>query len=79
MQSRLHSLIESLVNIAIGYLVAVGSQMIIFPIYDIDVPTYQHFMIGLWFTVISIIRSYLLRRWFTRKTERLLREQLRSQ
>ena len=73
MQSRLHSFIESLTNIAIGYAVAVTSQMLIFPLYGIHIPLTQNLAIGLWFTVISIIRSYLLRRWFTRRTERAIK------
>jgi len=75
MQSRLHSFIESLTNIAIGYAVAVTSQMLIFPLYGIHIPLTQNLAIGLWFTVISIIRSYLLRRWFTRRTEWHLRQE----
>ena len=64
MQPRLESLIESLANIAIGYLVAVGSQMLIFPLFDIHVPARTNFAIGLWFTGISLARSYALRRVF---------------
>ena len=66
MQSRKHSAIESLVNVSIGYLVAVGSQMVIFPFFGIHIPMHQNFTIGLWFTLISIVRSYILRRVFNR-------------
>ena len=69
-QRRRHSLLESLVNVAIGYLVAVGSQIAIFPFFDIHIPLGDNFLIGLWFTVISIARSYAVRRWFTHRTER---------
>lgn len=70
MQTRKHSFIESLVNVLIGYGVAVGSQYAIFPFFGIYIPLEEHAIIGLWFTVISIIRSYLLRRYFTKKTEK---------
>jgi len=66
MQSRKHSAIESLVNVLIGYLVAVGSQVAIFPFFDIHIPMHQNFIIGLWFTLISIVRSYILRRVFNK-------------
>lgn len=66
-QSRKHSFIESIVNVVIGYGVAVGSQIIIFPFFNIHVPLSDNILIGIWFTVISIIRSYLLRRFFTKR------------
>ena len=69
MQSKKYSFIESLTNVVIGYLVAVGSQIIIFPFFGINIPISDNFLIGMWFTVISIIRSYTLRRLFTKKTE----------
>lgn len=68
-QTRRHSLIESLSNTAIGYGVALLSQIIIFPWYGIDIPLSDNLAIGAWFTVISILRGYALRRWFTHRTE----------
>ena len=70
MQTKTHSLIESLTNVAVGYLVAVASQLVIFPMFGIHVPLRSNMAIGLWFTGISIVRSYALRRWFTHRTER---------
>jgi hypothetical protein len=64
MQSRIHSALESSVNILIGYFVALGSQLVIFPFFDVHLPLQDNIIIGLWFTVISFIRSYVLRRWF---------------
>jgi hypothetical protein len=66
-QTKLGSLIESLMNIAIGYFVALISQIIIFPLFDIDISLSTNLWIGLWFTVISLIRSYVIRRWFNAK------------
>ena len=66
MQKKTHSLIESILNVTVGYLVAVGSQIVIFPYFGIDIPMADNFIIGLWFTVISIARSYTIRRLFTR-------------
>jgi hypothetical protein len=63
-QTRLGSLIESLLNIAIGYLVALLSQLMIFPLFDIHVPLSTNLWIGAWFTLISLVRSYIIRRWF---------------
>jgi hypothetical protein len=64
-QSRRHSLIESITNVLVGYGVAVISQIMIFPFFGIKVKLSDNLLIGLWFTAISIIRSYTLRRIFT--------------
>ena len=64
MQSRLGSLIESIVNILIGYGVAVASQLAIFPLFGITIPFGDNLLIGLWFTAISLVRSYAVRRAF---------------
>jgi len=69
MQTRRHSAIESITNVAVGYLVALASQIIIFPFFGIHIPIQDNILIGLWFTIISIARSYCLRRIFTRRTE----------
>jgi len=70
MQAKKHSLFESVVNVIIGYFVALLSQLLVFPIFDIHVDIKTNIYIGLWFTVISIVRSYILRRVFTKKTEK---------
>lgn len=67
MQTKKQSLFESSVNVVIGYLVALLSQFVIFPLFGLDVPLSDNLLIGLWFTIISIVRSYTLRRYFNRK------------
>lgn len=66
MQSRTNSLIESATNILIGYWCAVLTQIIVFPIMGIDVSMSKNLMIGLVFTLISLLRSYVIRRAFNR-------------
>ena len=66
MQSKKFSLIESMVNVIIGYLVALASQLLVLPMFNINVSLQTNIKIGLWFTVISIIRSYILRRIFNK-------------
>ena len=63
-QSKLESLIESIMNILVGYGVALASQIIIFPLFGIHVPLTTNLWIGAWFTAISLARSYVIRRWF---------------
>jgi hypothetical protein len=68
MQRKVHSFIESWVNVAVGYGVALASQIVVFPMFNIHVPLSSNIKIGGWFTVISIARSYCIRRWFTKRT-----------
>lgn len=63
-QTRKWSFIESCVNVLVGYGIAVVSQIAIFPLFDIHIPVRDNLLIGLFFTVISIFRSYALRRVF---------------
>jgi len=64
MQSKGMSLVESVANVAVGYGVALVSQIFVFPIFGIYIPLSDNMKIGACFTVISIARSYFLRRFF---------------
>lgn len=64
MQTRRMSLIESVANMLIGYLVALGAQLLVFPAMGIPVTLNQNIVIGVVFTAVSLARSYLLRRLF---------------
>ena len=66
MQTRLMSLIETLANIIIGYFLAVGTQVLLFPIFGLEVTFKDNLAIGMVFTVISFLRNYCLRRIFSR-------------
>ncbi len=63
-QSRLMSLVESLVNVLVWYCIAVATQMAVFPLFGLAVTVTENLLIGLIFTVVSIVRSYALRRGF---------------
>jgi hypothetical protein len=63
-QSKKYSFIEALINVLIGYSIAVASQYVIFPWFNIEVPIKAHMEIGGFFTLVSLVRSYLLRRLF---------------
>ncbi|WP_338924323.1 hypothetical protein V0M98_32440 (plasmid) [Pseudomonas silesiensis] len=73
-QSKLESLIETCINTAIGFVVALLSQLVIFPLVGIvDVPFSTNLEIGAWFTVISVARGYAVRRWFNARLKNLAR------
>ena len=63
-QSRLMSLVEATVNAVIGYVVAVLTQIMVFPLFALRTSLSEHCALGLVFTVVSIARSYVLRRAF---------------
>lgn len=63
-QSRKHSAIEAVVNVLIGYWVSFLTQLAIFPIFGIKISLVQNLWIGVIFTVVSLVRSYALRRLF---------------
>jgi len=69
-QSRRASLLESAANIAIGYGVAVAAQAVIFPLFGMDVPLGDNLLLGGLFTVVSLVRSYALRRLFNKLSGR---------
>ena len=72
-QTKLGSLYESLINVVIGYLVALASQLVVFPLVGIEVAFTTNLEIGAWFTLISIVRSYLIRRYFNAALQRAAR------
>ena len=63
-QSRRMSLVESVINVVVGFGVAVATQVIVFPWFGIHVPLTTNVIMAVPFTVISILRSYMLRRFF---------------
>ena len=63
-QSRLMSLVEAIVNVVVGYGLAVLTQIAVFPIFGLRTSLPEHLAIGGVFTVVSLGRSYLLRRTF---------------
>ena len=63
-QTRTMSVVETITNVAIGLVVSFLSQVVIFKYYDIHISLAQNLELTLYFTVVSIIRSYVLRRFF---------------
>lgn len=64
MQSKLESFIESLLNTIIGYLIALVTQIIFYPMFGIHVEFHDQLSLALLFTCVSLVRSYVIRRYF---------------
>ena len=65
-QTRLGSAIETAANIACGFAINWSANMLILPHFGLGITPGAAFHLGLWFTVISVIRSYGLRRLFNK-------------
>jgi ABC-type long-subunit fatty acid transport system fused permease/ATPase subunit len=63
-QSRTMSFVESITNVGVGFLVAVLTQMAIFPVMELQVSIGDNLLIGAIFTAVSIVRTFTLRRLF---------------
>lgn len=70
-QSRLGSLYEAFINIAIGYWINFAGNALILPLFGFHVTLAQNLQIGVMFTVISVARQYVIRRWFNARLKAL--------
>lgn len=71
-QSRLGSLAETTVSMFVGFWLSVAVQAVVFPMFGYTLPLHSNMAIVAIFTIVSMIRSYVLRRifnWFTSRKE----------
>lgn len=66
MQSKKYSLIESITNTFVGFMISLLIQLIIYPTMGIPVTFTQNIVITFVFTFSSILRGYIVRRMFNR-------------
>ena len=67
MQSKKQSFIESLTSTTIGIIIGIVLNLTILPIFGYPVSFSDSLWISVIFTIVSIIRSYIIRRWFNSK------------
>jgi hypothetical protein len=73
-QSKRASATEALISTGVGLLLSLSTQLLIFPLYGIEIKFHQNLQILAIFTFISIARQYVLRRVFNNITvKRMLR------
>jgi len=63
-QTQLGSAVETVVNTVTGFASAFVTQLVIMPFYGLHISFGQSFSMGLIFTVVSLVRSYFVRRLF---------------
>lgn len=66
-QTRLGSLIEACINVAIGFAINFVANLVILPLIGFHISVSQNLFIGVLYTVISVARSYCVRRWFNNR------------
>lgn len=67
MQSKRESMIETLTNVGIGWFVSFIANMLVLPLFDYNINLTDGVLISIIFTIISIVRGYLIRRFFNSK------------
>lgn len=68
-QTRLGSFIEAWVNVAIGFGINFCANLLILPLIGFQISMGQNLFIGVLYTVISVARSYVVRRWFNARLQ----------
>lgn len=69
-QSRLSSFIEAMINIIIVFGINFTANALVFPLFGWQISTADNFLLGAIYTVISLVRSYTIRRWFNARIHR---------
>ena len=77
-QTRAGAFKEALINVGIGYTVGLASQIVLFPLVDIHVPLTTNLELSVYFTVVAIARTYLVRRWANARLKRQWERQHRQ-
>ena len=67
MQTKKQSMIESLTSVCIGLFIGVILNMLVLPLFDYNVSLTDGVLISIIFTAVSVIRGYVIRRWFNSK------------
>jgi membrane protein implicated in regulation of membrane protease activity len=59
--------IESMIDVGSGFFLSILIQITIFPLFDLHPTIFENFQIAIIFTVVSMTRSALWRRFFRRR------------
>ena len=67
MQTKKWSMIESVTSVGIGLVIGVILNMLVLPLFDYNITVTDSLLVSLIFTVVSVVRGYLIRRFFNSK------------
>ena len=63
-QSRIMSMVEAVTNVVVGYVLAIATQIVVFPWFGLHATLAQNMAMGGAFSIVSVIRGFALRRVF---------------
>ena len=69
MQTKRQSLIETLTSVFVGWFISFIANMLVLPLFGYNINLTDGVLISIIFTTISVIRGYVVRRWFNSKEE----------
>lgn len=67
MQTKKQSIIETITSTAVGFMVSFLSTYIIFPLVGLQTTTGINLVVTIYFTAISLLRGYFIRRYFNKR------------
>ena len=67
MQSKRESMIETLTSVFVGWLIGVILNLTVLPLFDYNITVIDSLWVSIIFTAVSVIRSYVIRRFFNSK------------
>lgn len=70
-QTKLGSFYEACINVAIDFGINYAANLLIFPLFGFHISLEANFVMGLIYTLISVARSYFIRRYFNAKLHAL--------
>lgn len=70
-QTKLGSFYEACINVLIGFTINYFANLLIFPLFGFHISPGANFIMGLLYTVISVARSYFIRRHFNARLHAL--------
>jgi len=70
-QTKVQSFVESLANTSVGFGINYCANLVVLPWFGFQVSYSQAALMGVVFTVISVVRGYATRRWFNWMTHKV--------
>lgn len=66
MQSKKASIVETVISTVAGLVTSIIIQIIVYPLYGLEVSFSQNLQLTAIFTAVSIVRGYIIRRFFNK-------------
>ena len=65
-QTKKQSVLETITNTAVGFAISLAATFFIFPVLNIESTGSKNVAVTIFFTVISLLRGYVIRRIFNK-------------